>query len=166
MSGKPTSFMSEAKSRRAGRAQTRRRFIKTTGAVVAVAATPKCLGIAGSAQEQSAGVSMVLDPLDPVVKQRPVQWAVEQLQDSLKTRGVPTGLHESLEQAPAGGECILVAGRASTVARPVLENARLSVPDVQEASALVRGSRPTGGNVTSGNRPGATCCGMVMPGVW
>src|SRR5260221_147837 len=68
--------------------ETRRQCIKKAGVVAAAVAGANLLPLPLSARENSPAVSIVLEASDPVAKQPPVQWAVEQLHDILTARGI------------------------------------------------------------------------------
>src|SRR5713101_3236819 len=72
--------------------QSRRVFLKKTASATAAAAS---IGVAANFSEIQAGqssssVALVLDPALPLLKQPPVQWAIEQLTGALTGRGVTT----------------------------------------------------------------------------
>ena len=122
------------------RGQTRRDFIKTAAHTAAVVAGVELLAPAAYGQGSSATVAIVSAPTDEVTKQPPVVWAIGQLQDRLKVRRISVELYSSLDQVAPAAVCIAVAGRDSTWARTILGAAGLSVPDVPEATGLVRGT--------------------------
>lgn len=114
---------------------TRRDFLKQTGGAVVVG-TGLCT-FARSAQ--SRGIFLLPDPADPVLAERPVRRALEQLRNTLTSRGISSRLGESLDTVSPTDEIVLVARPGSSLARPVLGNAGISIPEVAEALALVRG---------------------------
>jgi hypothetical protein len=120
--------------------ETRRHFIKKTGMAAAAVAGASLLQLPLSARENHPAISIVLDASDPVVKQPPVQWAVEQLREALVARGISAQTYPRLEVAPPSQECVLVAGRASRLSRAVLELAGISLPAVSESLALSHGT--------------------------
>ncbi len=119
--------------------ETRRHFIKKTGMAAAAVAGAGLLQLPLSARENNPAISIVLDASDPVVKQPPVQWAVEQLRDALAARGITTTFYENLAQSPPSHECILVTGRNSISGQPVRDAANISLASVPEALVLARG---------------------------
>lgn len=121
------------------RGETRRQFIKKTGLAAAAVAGAGVFQLPVCAGESNAGIAIVLDPQDVSVKQPPVQWAVDQLRDSLIARGVPSQIYTSLDEATSSLECVLVAGRTSNATRQLLDGAKISLPDVPEALALAHG---------------------------
>jgi hypothetical protein len=121
------------------RGETRRQFIRKTGMATAVVAGSGLFQFPLYAGETNPAISIVLDQSDPVIQQTPVQWAVQQLQDTLAARGVTVKLHEQLEQVPPSQECIFLAGRTSNLAQQVLGAAAISLPDAPECLALALG---------------------------
>jgi hypothetical protein len=119
--------------------ETRRQFIKKAGTVAAVVAGADLLRLPVSASENAAGVSIVLEATDPIVKQAPVKWAAEQLREALAARNIAAQFYETLDQAPLSQECILVAGRSSIPGQQVFAAGGISLPDAPESLALARG---------------------------
>ncbi|MBI4326312.1 MAG: hypothetical protein HY674_13775 [Chloroflexi bacterium] len=108
-------------------------------------------------QNKSAGVAIVPDAAEAMLKQPPVRWAMEQLRDALKARGFTAQIADRLDQTSPGDERILVARSTSALARPVLEGGGVSVPDVPEALGLVRGQAV--------NQPVLLACGSDVRGL-
>ena len=105
--------------------ESRRHFIKKTGMAAAAVAGVSLLQLPLSARENSPAISIVLDTSDPVMKQPPVQWAVEQLRDALAARGMmvrkecPTSRRAvALELGPALGDGQFCRTTALTKALP------------------------------------------------
>ena len=119
--------------------QTRRDFIKTAAHTAAVVAGAELLTPAVYGQGPSASVAIVSAPTDQITKQPPIQWAIGQLQDQLKARHISAELHASLDQVTPRTACVVVAGRDSMWARAILGDAGLGIPNVPEATGLVRG---------------------------
>jgi hypothetical protein len=125
--------------------ETRRQFIKKTGFAAAAVTGASLLPFSISAADDKPAIAIVLDESGALATQPPVQWAVEQLRDALTARGLPAQIYQSLDEAPTGQECVLLAGPTSPRARQILAGANISLPDVPEALALARGkigSRP------------------------
>ena len=92
--------------------------------------------------EQSSRKFIIVSELaDPLAKEKPVQWAIEHLRDSLRRSGLDTEVHSSLDNLAPDVICIVVAGPASLVARDILERARVSIPADPEALGILRGGR-------------------------
>ncbi len=119
--------------------ETRRDFIKKTAATAAAISGVNLFTPAAYGQGGSAKVALVTDDADQLLKQPPVRWALGQLQDRLKARNVSIELHSSPAQASPDAVVVLVAGRSSKHARPLLDAAGLAIADVPEALGLVRG---------------------------
>ena len=119
--------------------QTRRDFIKTAAHTAAVVAGADLLTPAVYAQGPSTSVAIMSAPNDQTSRQPPVLWAIEQLQNQLKSRQISAELYTSLGQVPPRAVCVVAAGRDTTWASAILADAGLSVPDVPEATGLVRG---------------------------
>jgi hypothetical protein len=83
------------------------------------------------------GVSIVKDPADLIAGSIPSQWALKELEESLKTRGTNIYRCELLSQARSGGLIIVVAGSDSSSARQLLKDVKTDVPAVPEALGLV-----------------------------
>ncbi|MGA2540595.1 MAG: twin-arginine translocation signal domain-containing protein [Verrucomicrobiota bacterium] len=121
--------------------QTRRQFLKKTGAGTLAVAGAGMFQLPFSAQghQSEPSIALVLDAADPLTKTAPVQWAAGQLRDALAARGFPVQSCSSPDAVASGQTAILVAGRTSLAARQVLDAARISLPDAPECLALVRG---------------------------
>ncbi|MHC4681545.1 MAG: hypothetical protein ACYTEK_22935, partial [Planctomycetota bacterium] len=118
---------------------TRRDFIKAAAHTAAVVAGTDLLTPAVYGQGPSARVAIVSAPAEDLMTTPPVRWAIGQLEDRLKARRVSAELHSSLDQVAPATTCVVAAGRDSRWARTVLGAAGLSIPDVPEATGLVRG---------------------------
>src|SRR5207249_274100 len=97
----------------------RRVFLKQSGAVAGVAIASELAGAA-------PGTSIVVDPRDPVASAAPTAWAVRELQAALAKQGAAARVLPSVNEAPAGGRTIVVAGRASAAAREVLRGSNVA----------------------------------------
>ena len=75
----------------------RREFIQTAAS----------LGALGVGSAAPTDVSLVADPADPIAASRPAQWALNELADSLATRGVGVHRYEHARAVPAGDLCIM-----------------------------------------------------------
>ena len=129
----------------------RRQFIAGAGSLVGSAAS---LGIGRAAGK---GVSIALDPRDPVAAAGPAQWAAGELEQSLTARGVTVSMCDSVPAAKPGDFCVLAAGAATPAAAGVLKQARTTVAAVPEALALCPG--------TVGNRRVMVACGHDTRGL-
>src|SRR3974390_3026248 len=123
------------------RGETRRQFIRKTGMATAVLAGSGLVPFRLDARENNPAISIVLDESDPVTQQPPVQWGVQQLQETLTGRGITVQLREQLEQVPPSQDCIFLAGHTSNLAQQVLGAAAISLPNDPESLAMARGKR-------------------------
>src|SRR3984893_9919540 len=111
----------------------RRGFIKATGVAVGVTAVR---GLAGATQ----GVSIIVDPQDPIASAAPAAWAVRELQSELSGSGVTAQVFPRLDAAPAGNRYLVVAGGPSATAQQLLRSAKVSLPATAEAVCIVPGN--------------------------
>jgi hypothetical protein len=115
----------------------RRRFLQTSGSTVALSLagySPRSAAVGGK------GVSLVIDSSDPIANAAPSLWAANELEQSLKSHGVPVLRCERIAQADAADLCIVAAGASSSDAVRILKQARVNVASTAEALALVPGS--------------------------
>ncbi len=119
--------------------ETRRHFIKKTATAAAALSGASVLSAATHGQNRRAGVALVTDDADRLLAEPPARWALAQLQDRLKSRNVSIELHSSLDRVSSDAVVVLVAGRTSKRAQPVLQGSGVSIPDVPEAVGLIRG---------------------------
>ncbi len=112
--------------------RSRREFVKTGLAAGFLAGASR----AGADPERTS-VAIVADPTDPVAAAIPARWAAAELQRALAAKGITVRQLESLEQAPAGDLCVLVAGEGSRPARQLLEAARVTRSREADSLALV-----------------------------
>jgi hypothetical protein len=126
------------------RRETRREFIKKTGAITAAVTGANLLQLPISAATSSESVAIVLDSSNELTKQAPVKWAAEELRNALSTRGVSIQTFENLDQAPRTQETILVTDRSSQAAQQLFSENKISLPENPESLALVRGEIASG----------------------
>src|SRR5438105_2982904 len=117
----------------------RREFLQQTGRAGSGAVAGLLSGNAGSwegvtgkrasAAPGERGVSIILDPTDPLASGPPVRWASEQVRKALEARGIPVRSCERLGEAPPGDILLLAAGVRTLPARAVVEAAGLSIPE-------------------------------------
>ena len=119
--------------------ETRRDFIKNTATAAAAISGAGLLPAGAHGQRARAKVALVSDDADPLAKDTPVRWAIGQLQDRLKDRNVSVELHRSLAGVSPDAVIVLIAGRSSKLAQPVLQGYGVSMASVPEAVGLVRG---------------------------
>ncbi len=102
------------------------------------------------------GVVLIADPSDPLVASDPVRWAIDDLQASLAALGAPVRRVATLNEAPAGGVRVLLAGARTTAAQVILHPAHVTVPQTPEALALVS---------SGGSSPVLLACGDDVRGL-
>src|SRR5579885_1487409 len=125
----------------------RREFLRqTTGA-----------GLAGSAAGLARGVSLVVDPDDPVASAAPARWAAGELRRALEEHGTAVRSRAALDQADPAESCVLAAGASSALAREILRAAGVEAPSGAEALALAP-DRAAG-------RPVLLACGSDVRGL-
>jgi hypothetical protein len=107
----------------------RREFVTGTAALSAV-------GIAGAAP---TNVSIVADPRDPIAGAQPVRWALQELEESLKARGVTVNKRQALAEAKSGELCILASGLASRSSAEILKQSGAAVSATSESLGLIPG---------------------------
>ncbi len=131
---------------------TRREFIRQTAAgAAAIAASTSFLQSVTGAAEKTSLVAILCDSSDSSLKEPPVIWALEQLQDAFKARGLaatmvevaPTpglaaNVFKPVDQKPGRTECILVAHSGSPWGSALLNGARTTIAQSPEALGLMR----------------------------
>ena len=99
----------------------RRSFLKQTGAAASVTAAHTLKGA-------TQGVSLIVDPKDPVASAPPPAWAVRELKAALANQGLTARVYPRLDAAPAGDRYIVIAGGNSGAAREILQGGGSSMP--------------------------------------
>jgi hypothetical protein len=129
----------------------RRRFVK----IAAVSA----FGVTsfGFVKIKSKEVSIVVDLADVIAGSAPSQWAVKELEESLKSAGINVYRYDRLAQARRADLNIIAAGSESSFARQLLKDTRTTIPGVPEALGLV----PT----TSDDKQILLVCGYDVRGL-
>lgn len=109
----------------------RRHFVKVIGITA--------LGAASfSLSDLSArGISIIVDPADPIAGTLPSKWALKELEESLTSRGINVFRCEKLSQTKAGDLYLVIAGLDSSLARKLLKASKATIPAVPEALGLV-----------------------------
>jgi hypothetical protein len=114
---------------------TRRRVIQSASSLIAVAGATAKVSAASI-----RGVSLVLPSSDSIVGASEVLWAANELEQSLRLRGVPILRCERIAQANLHDLCIVASGSRSSMAAKVLGEAHINVAPVPEALAVTHGS--------------------------
>src|SRR5689334_22990371 len=110
----------------------RRRFVTAGAAGMVAAATAGKLDAA-----PPSGVSIVIDPRDPVATAAPPTWAVKELEAALTAHGIPVQKCEAVAQARSGSLCVVAAGSNALAAREILRRGATTIPDAPESLGLV-----------------------------
>lgn len=115
----------------------RRQFLRTTAAATTAVAAANLLPGTLAGKDGTLGVALLLNTED--ARNYPAQWAVGELREALKGRGVAAEIFADLQQAPSGYECVVAVTGSSSVGKQALAATGISLPEVQEAVALGRG---------------------------
>src|SRR5438270_771475 len=102
--------------------QSRRDFIKTT----AVAAAGVSLAAVSRAESKASTIAIVPDSDDKLVKEPPVQWAIEQLRDAFDARGITAQILSDSKSPSSDAERVIIASRLSPLAREHLTRENIS----------------------------------------
>lgn len=108
---------------------------------------------AGFAEAAMPGVSLVVDPADPVAAPAPCRWAAEELRDALAAARVSVNRAENLAQARPGDFTVVLAGFDG--ARNLLSGVRLTASAEATLLAPIRVNA----------RPGLVVAGADMRGL-
>ena len=84
-------------------------------------------------------VFVLADASDRTMSQPPIHWAVIQLQDVLKARGLDVDVLYNLEKLHDDGERIIVTPCTSKWARKISSGVQVALPTAAESLALVPG---------------------------
>lgn len=117
---------------------TRRQFLGSTAAAAVLTGSGALTAAVGT-ETGHAEVALIADEADAELKQPPVQWAIGELQGSLKTRGITALRRSSPEQASREALVLLLAGGNSPRARQILQAGGVALPRSAESLALVSG---------------------------
>ncbi len=100
----------------------RRQFVKIAGV--------SALGISALSfyDFDTNGVSIVIDKDDQTAGLHPSQWAVNELEKSLKLEGIDVFRCDMISQARGEDLIIVVTGSDSTLSRTLLKNSKIEIP--------------------------------------
>ncbi len=84
-------------------------------------------------------VSLIVSKRDKIANEEPVQWAIRQLQKTLQAEGVDTQVRSQIQAVSERDRCVLIAGSTSKLAKAILHQNSISVPDTPEALGLLEG---------------------------
>lgn len=110
---------------------TRRHFVKISGITALGFSSLRLAGFTFN------GVSIVLDPGDETARNQISQWAVNELEKSLITRGIEVIRCNRLSKVRSGDLCIVVAGSESRIAAKFLRSGKINIPEIPEALGLI-----------------------------
>lgn len=114
-------------------------------------------GIPAGFAAESAPVSIVTDPKDPIASAAPAKWAADELRRALEAQNVTVRSHTRMDQSAPGDRVIVCAGATTPLAREVLQSAGRTVPKTPEALGLMTGK--------AGGRPVLLACGSDVRGL-
>ncbi len=127
----------------------RRQFLAGTGVTLAVGTAT------GAAADR--GVSIIVEPGDPIASSGPVRWAITELRDALTARQVAATVQDRVAQAASGELCIVAASSERPLAVEILRSAGAAIPAVPEALGLIPGK--------AGGKPVLLTCGRDSRGL-
>jgi hypothetical protein len=110
---------------------TRRHFVKITG-ITAVGVSSF-----GFMDLIAKGVTIILDPADPIAGSAPALWAAKELENSLASKGNTVSRIDQLSKSKPDDLCILVAGSDSKSGMDILKAVEAKIPALPEALGLV-----------------------------
>src|SRR4051794_35113128 len=90
-------------------------------------------------------VTIARDPADRVAAAEPVTWAIGDLREALRERGVASELVDAatvasaVPAAPDDSVCIVAAGTEAAAAREIAEASGVALPTEAESLALLPG---------------------------
>ncbi len=120
----------------------RRLFLQTAGSLAATQVTGRAA---------KPGVSIIVNPKDPVAAAAPGKWGVGELERALAKAGVTVQRCERVADAGPGNQCIVAGGSTSPDIKNILKLAGVTVSEAPEALALVPGK--------AAGRPVLLACG-------
>ena len=103
-----------------------------------IAAAGTALAMADLARAARQGVSIALDPKEPLATP-PVRWAAKELRQSLESRGLSVSSITTVDETKAGDLCVLVAPFKQRLAARVFGQARTNIAPAPEATGLASG---------------------------
>jgi len=109
----------------------RRHFVRVVG-ISALGASSL-----GRFKFSTRGVSIVIDSVDIIAGAAPSQWAVRELEESLRSGGISVSRCDLLVQARSNDLIIVVAGSDSYLARQLLKDVGVNIPAVPEALGFI-----------------------------
>ncbi|MCL4540211.1 MAG: hypothetical protein M1378_11555 [Bacteroidetes bacterium] len=129
----------------------RRRFVKVIGISALGVSSLKHFNF------KTRGVSIVVDPSDAIATSGPSVWAVDELEQSLKSEGIDVFRCEQISETKSGDLIIVAAGSDSSIARRLLKDSKEEIPAVPEALGMIP--------VSSAGRQVLLACGYDTRGL-
>lgn len=121
--------------------ETRRDFLKKTAVATAAAAAAPLMPTPLLAQTAAANrVTIALDSSDPLVLEKPVQWALKELERELQARRIEVQIVPGPAEVGTGTKVICVSSRSAALAKAVLGHKGTSIPNEPETWGLVPGN--------------------------
>jgi hypothetical protein len=109
----------------------RRSFVKIAG-ISALGASS-----ISSFNFNTKGVSIIIDPADQTAGSQPSQWAAEELEKSLTSKGINVYRCDQIAQAQSGDLIIVAASSGSSIAHQLLKGSDIKISATPEALGLV-----------------------------
>src|SRR5262250_1101059 len=85
-------------------------------------------GSAFAADTGVTGISLILDPADPVGSTAPVTWAIQELAGAISATGIAVRRFSSIDEAPRSDVSVVAAASATPLASALLKKAGLPPP--------------------------------------
>ena len=106
-----------------------------------VAQVPKETDQVGGIESTTAmrEICFVLDAEDEIASSTPVRWAVGQLRESLKQKGVNVSTRSAVDTASDTEFAIIVAGSKNPLSQKILKQSHVSVSETPESLGLLQG---------------------------
>ena len=109
----------------------RRNFIQISGLALGALGLP----VPGMAVA-TEGVSIIVDPDDPVASSTPSAWALQELSRTLQQHGIKVGQYASLQKAAPNSFCVVASGYDRQPAAGLLKRSGVGAPSGPEALLL------------------------------
>ncbi|HVH85445.1 MAG TPA: hypothetical protein VM912_01890 [Terriglobales bacterium] len=110
----------------------RRRFLQ----VGALSLGGLGLGSRGIQSSKTAGISLVIDPTDPIASMPAAKWAAEELTSAISQAGVAVSHFSSINELPNSDLCVQIAGTETPAISGLLKTAGARFPSQPESLVL------------------------------
>jgi hypothetical protein len=111
----------------------RRRFLQISGLALGALGLPERV----RSQLRNRSISIVTDPVDPVVSAPPCRWAIKEVSEALERYAINVGRVHSLPQAPPDSFCIVASAAERHPAADLLKASGLKLSQSPESLALL-----------------------------